>query len=380
MLIESFLGIRMVAERILYLVIFLTVTRWEMTLACTCDDSLSERRLLRSSIRQHRKDLMVSSFLPAKVKGMEYVRPAASSAPYTDLGPRGTAVAETDPNCVSDQVHIVLGNDLSSMIISYVSYSVNDTASIWYSENEDDLLTSAATEVTGISEAHSQIMYIITRLVEPTMGAPAATEEEIVKLQDTKSWAYDKQTGEHWANWFNITEMETGFGDYNNPYMVYDSPMLHSVEVFGLQPLTTYYYRVAGSCVIHQFTMPPFSYNSPVPDDELYPFTLGLVGDLGQTQVSVGSMEALADMESDAVLLVGDLSYAGIYLVVLFTLFCIYSSHHFDTMSNGRWLFPNMGYFRESDGNSGSFYPYNDYWWKSRSTKWGEFSTLSSPI
>lgn len=247
------------------------------------------------------------------MKGESYLRPAASAAPYTSRGSR--TVEATDPDCTADQVHIALGDDLGSMVVSYATYAYDTAAKVTFAHSEDAVMSdsSAATVVTGTTRVNSELLYIITRLTEPTMGEPAATPEEIIALQDTSTWAYDKETGEHFFNWYNVTEVQHGFGDYNNPYMIYDSPMLHTVVLTGLEPLVTYYYRVEGSCDVHQFTMPPFSYDTAVPDDELYPFLMGMVGDLGQTQVSVGSMEALADMEPDTVLLVGDLCYADGY-------------------------------------------------------------------
>lgn len=58
--------------------------------------------------------------------------------------------------------------------------------------------------------------------------------------------------------------------------------------------------------------MPQYFYSDASEEEQeaVYPFSVGLTGDLGQTEVSLKSMEALAALEADAVLLVGDLSYA----------------------------------------------------------------------
>lgn len=60
------------------------------------------------------------------------------------------------------------------------------------------------------------------------MGQPRVTEESIRELQDTSDWAFDPVTGDHYYNWANVTEMEYGFGHYNNPDMYYQvaTPLL----------------------------------------------------------------------------------------------------------------------------------------------------------
>ena len=147
------------------------------------------------------------------------------------------------------------------------------------------------------------------------MGKPIATEEEIRELQDTSDWAFDPTTGEHYFNWKNVTEMEFGFGSYNNPDMYYHSPLLHTVELSSLSSGQEYFYRVSDSCTVMRFRMPAYYFSgaSQTEKNSVYPYSLGLTGDLGQTDVSLKSMEALAAMEADTVLLVGDLSYADGY-------------------------------------------------------------------
>jgi hypothetical protein len=147
------------------------------------------------------------------------------------------------------------------------------------------------------------------------MGKPRVTEEQIRELQDTSDWAFDPVTGEHYFNWDNVTEMQYGFGRYNNPDMYYQAPLLHTVEITGLVAGQEYFYRVSDSCTILRFRMPQFFYSgaSQEEKDLVYPFSVGLTGDLGQTEVSLMSMAALAALDADAVFLVGDLSYADGY-------------------------------------------------------------------
>lgn len=311
-------------------------------LSCSCDSAVhtaSRRRLRRSDVPRFKK--VPSVFQHAKMKGDTYVRPPATSTRYQSLPLH--AQNDADPACTTDQIHISLGDELSSMVVSFATYSNDTTPSkVTYSVDENAVLaqSSAAKVAMGSFRTHSQLLYIINNLVDPSMGQPTATEEEIVALQDTKSWAYDKDTGEHWFNWKNVTSIVNGYGAYNNPYMYYDSPKLHTVILTKLEPLTTYYYRVQGSCQIYRFTMPAYYYGdaSPSPSEQ-FPFKIGLVGDLGQTEVSLKSMQALRDMDPDVALLVGDLSYAGN------TLKCGWRHAQFLTNLLCRWLYTNMGFF-----------------------------------
>jgi acid phosphatase type 7 len=111
-----------------------------------------------------------------------------------------------------------------------------------------------------------------------------------------------------------------GFGQYNNPYMYYQSLLLHTVRLDNLEAGQTYYYRVGESCTVFEFHMPRYYFSSGSSSKDssaqanMYPFSLGLTGDVGTTEVSVMSIAALAALEADAVLLVGDLSYSDGYL------------------------------------------------------------------
>jgi hypothetical protein len=295
---------------------------------CSCDDSpqafssssfsntdsdrnyLGKKNRIRSYVKRERSK---SQFMPAKVAGEDYIRPFGGVERYSSKRLSEVFEEQTDPNCNSDQIHINLGDDLESFTVSFVSYSLNTESVVYYSTSEDDLITHSSNvkSAKGTHRAHSELIYITGNLIYPYMGEPLATAESIIELEDTSTWAYDKKTGEHWFNWRNVTTLETGFGKYNNPYMYYDSPIMHTVILPDLKAQTTYFYRVSGSCKTFHFKTPPFYYGSKPDDLKMYPFAIGLVGDLGQTEVSFKSMQALVDIDPDAVILVGDLSYAG---------------------------------------------------------------------
>ena len=86
---------------------------------------------------------------------------------------------------------------------------------------------------------------------------------------------------------------------YNDPAMIYSSPVIHTVTLVDLVPGEVYEYELADG--VHAFRLPPAT----------YPIRLGLAADVGQTVVSNRSFAKLAALDPDAVLLSGDLSYAA---------------------------------------------------------------------
>ena len=141
------------------------------------------------------------------------------------------------------------------------------------------------------------------------MGKPYATAEEIVSREDTTSWTYNKTSGEHWASWANVTEVQVGLASYQNPYMLYDSPLLHRVELTELPLGKTIYYLVSNCTTVFSFQLFPAG-----SDWNVYPMKVGVTVDLGMTDVSNISVQALMDFDPDIVLLAGDLSYADGYV------------------------------------------------------------------
>ncbi|CAM9492658.1 unnamed protein product [Scytosiphon promiscuus] len=88
----------------------------------------------------------------------------------------------------------------------------------------------------------------------------------------------------------------------------YTSGFLHSATLEGLQPSSTYFYSCGDSTLamstVRSFVTPPkFG-----PEQAI---TLGIIGDLGQTDNSAATLEAIdGDVSLDLVLHAGDLSYA----------------------------------------------------------------------
>jgi acid phosphatase type 7 len=279
------------------------------TQTCSCDH-------LSHSPHQHLHSKNAKVFRKAESIGVEYLRPPSDSRVYKKARERQN-LANLMESCESEQVHISLGDYFDEIVVSYVSNSF--TSYVDYSTDKLALEgnninlrgnSNDKIQVTGSYRSHSEQYFITSNLVDPSMGSPLEDKETVRLKQDTTDWAFDPVTGEHWWNWYNVTAMTTGFGQYNNFDMYYNSPVIHTVTLTDLKSDTTYYYRVADSCTIFSFKLPTYYYSPSKPPSTLYPWVLGLTGDVGQTDVSVESLAALAALEPNAVLLVGDLSYA----------------------------------------------------------------------
>lgn len=259
-------------------------------------------------------------FEAANVRAEDYQRPVGGSGQYTSP----LREAEPTPGCDSEQIHVTLGDLFDSVIVSFTSASNSSLTPsvVFFSKNQNDLVTlsNSASFAKGSSEVYSELIYITSYEYNPPMGVPPVEEAEIIALENTADWAIDKKTGTPWANYNLVTSAYTGSGQYNNPYMYYDSPMVHTVPITGLELGVTYYYRVAGSCTIYQFKIPaqlPYASKASLKGPQApspYPMVVALTGDLGQTEVSSASIAALDAMKPDVILLVGDLSYADGYM------------------------------------------------------------------
>jgi hypothetical protein len=93
---------------------------------------------------------------------------------------------------------------------------------------------------------------------------------------------------------------------YTNPDAYYESPYLYTYTITGLTAGTTYYYTIDGACPLNN--APNFHVTMPA---AVYPMTIGVVGDLGVTQVSFLSIATLAAIPNIQFFLnTGDHSYA----------------------------------------------------------------------
>ncbi|KAI8108135.1 hypothetical protein M9434_006165 [Picochlorum sp. BPE23] len=97
-------------------------------------------------------------------------------------------------------------------------------------------------------------------------------------------------------------------GDVNGLGTEYHSPILHHVVLQDLSPGQTYFYSVGsdeyGFSDVYNFTVP----------SRKYPFKFGVMADIGQTYNTSVTLERTAQDNPDALLHIGDLSYADDWL------------------------------------------------------------------
>ena len=92
----------------------------------------------------------------------------------------------------------------------------------------------------------------------------------------------------------------------------YTSPFLHHAQIGGLKPGTKYYYTVGSADECGVSSEMSFTSN---PGPGAAPYVFGLLGDPGQTSNSADTFQHIQAGEVQAVMLVGDLSYAGKWTV-----------------------------------------------------------------
>ncbi|KAG9445704.1 hypothetical protein H6P81_011832 [Aristolochia fimbriata] len=93
----------------------------------------------------------------------------------------------------------------------------------------------------------------------------------------------------------------------------YTSGIIHHVRLTGLKPNTKYYYRCGDPSIpamsdVHSFTTMPIS------GPKSYPKRIAIVGDLGLTYNTTSTINHLQSNKPELVLLVGDVTYANLYL------------------------------------------------------------------
>ena len=81
----------------------------------------------------------------------------------------------------------------------------------------------------------------------------------------------------------------------------------------GLEPNTRYYYRCGDPSIPAMSDMYHFK-TMPVSGPQSYPNRIAIVGDLGLTYNTSATVSHLISNKPDLVLLVGDVTYANLYL------------------------------------------------------------------
>jgi len=184
------------------------------------------------------------------------------------------------------QVHLSLLSPTTAVIV-YASPDATTKSKVKFRELEPSAKSRFA---TGTRYSYTSIMNANDWNYGPPMGTPKFSEYEVGIVSNTSKWP---GTG---SEKFIIG----GMLDYKNPAAMYSSPVIHVVELTDLTPGASYAYFVQADNERRTFKVP----------EAVYPFTVGLTADIGQTIVSKRSMEKLANMDADVCLISGDLSYA----------------------------------------------------------------------
>jgi len=158
--------------------------------SCVCDYSQSKRK-----ISPHRrlidKENNNFKFYNTKNVGEAYTRPNHVSSHYKSLLKstnfvKFSATGSPDTNvCYSEQIHLTLGNDAESVIISYTSNVSTSIAVVEYSLIQSALMSTSASSsasvitVPGYSESYTECNYAVTNVYDPAMGEPYTTAQVI---------------------------------------------------------------------------------------------------------------------------------------------------------------------------------------------------------
>ncbi|KAA0033306.1 purple acid phosphatase 15 isoform X1 [Cucumis melo var. makuwa] len=94
----------------------------------------------------------------------------------------------------------------------------------------------------------------------------------------------------------------------------YTSGIIHHVRLTGLEPDTLYQYQCGDPSVAEEMSDVYFFRTMPVSGPKSYPNRIAVVGDLGLTYNTTSTVNHILSNHPDLVLLIGDVSYANLYL------------------------------------------------------------------
>ncbi|XP_022138734.1 purple acid phosphatase 15 isoform X2 [Momordica charantia] len=94
----------------------------------------------------------------------------------------------------------------------------------------------------------------------------------------------------------------------------YTSGIIHHVRLTGLEPDTLYQYQCGDPSVAEETSDVYYFSTMPVSGPKSYPNRIAVVGDLGLTYNTTSTVDHILSNHPDLVLLVGDVSYANLYL------------------------------------------------------------------
>ncbi|XP_038875832.1 purple acid phosphatase 15 isoform X1 [Benincasa hispida] len=94
----------------------------------------------------------------------------------------------------------------------------------------------------------------------------------------------------------------------------YTSGIIHHVRLTGLEPDTLYQYQCGDPSVAEEMSDVYYFRTMPVSGPKSYPNRIAVVGDLGLTYNTTSTVNNILSNHPDLVLLIGDVSYANLYL------------------------------------------------------------------
>ena len=215
------------------------------------------------------QSLLLVAVVHARVTS-DYARPSrARDLRAHEVGCSYTNTAPSTPDddlfrgfACDSQAHISYASPTSA-ILSYVTPDAVPSE-LRYKRQGQRLWRTAF----GDARSYTALANVDPMLWAPTMGEPSYTLDEVRAAANTTSWAVPGSASRRappFPRWLQ---------SYNDPAMIYSSPVIHTVTLTELEAGETYEYELADG--FHEFRMPPST----------YPLRLGLAADVGQTVAS----------------------------------------------------------------------------------------------
>ena len=200
----------------------------------------------------------------------DYARPSrARDLRAHEVGCAYTNTAPTTPDddlfrgfACDSQAHISYASPTSA-ILSYVTPDAVPSQLRY--KRRDQLLWRTA---VGDARSYTALANVDPQLWAPTMGDPSYSLDEVRAAANTTSWAVPGSASRRappFPRWLQ---------SYNDPAMIYSSPVIHTVTLTDLVPGELYEYELEDGK--HAFRLAPAT----------YPIRLGLAADVGQTVAS----------------------------------------------------------------------------------------------
>ena len=112
-----------------------------------------------------------------------YVRPNSHPVLPELYWPSNELCTNASAGC-PEQVHLSLGGP-GEMIVVWATTDDTTASEVTYWN------ASISARATGSVSAYSQLIYLVSELTDPDIGTASASTAELLRMQDTTSWAVD---------------------------------------------------------------------------------------------------------------------------------------------------------------------------------------------